>query len=32
MIKRGNLTVEEIMEYTNLTEEEINELAELIAG
>ena len=32
MIKRGNLTIEEIVEYTGLTEEEVREYAELIAG
>ena len=32
MIKRGNLSVEEIAEYTGLTEDEVNEYKELIAG
>ena len=32
MIKRGNLTTEEISEYTGLTEDEVREYAELIAG
>ena len=32
MIKRGNLTTEEIAEYTGLTENEVREYAELIAG
>ena len=31
MIKRGNLSVEEIAEYTGLTEEEVKEYKELIA-
>ena len=32
MIKRGNLSIEKIVEYTGLTEEEVREYAELIAG
>ena len=32
MIKRGNLSIEEIAEYTGLTEEEVKEYKELIAG
>ena len=32
MIKRGNLTKDEILEYTNLSEEEVNELIELLAS
>ena len=32
MIKRGNLSVEEIAEYTGLTEDEVNEYKQLIAG
>ncbi len=32
MIKRGNLSIEEIVEYTGLTEDEVREYAELIAG
>ena len=32
MIKRGNLSIEEIAEYTGLTEEDVKEYKELIAG
>ena len=32
MIKRDNLSVEEIAEYTGLTEDEVKEYQELIAG
>ena len=32
MIRRGNLSTEEIIEYTGLDESEVRELAELIAG
>ena len=32
MIKRGNLSTEEIAEYTGLSEDEIKEYTELIAG